>query len=486
MRPTLLFLATAILSAASLKIESGLADHQVYQRNAEGRATISVRGKTTASGAIEARVVRGPLAVTGLDWQNAGSAANGEFRVELAGVPTGGPYRVDLRVAGDTEVTSVHNILVGDLWVLAGQSNMQGVGDLVDVEQPNALVHSFDMAHQWLVAEEPLHTLVSARNPVHWSRPGGPGSQPEKFEGERLRRYIAERRKGAGLGLTFAVEMVKRTGVPVGLLPCAHGGTSMDQWNPELRDKSGEALYGSMIMRVRDAGGKVTGVLWYQGESDANPKAAPEFQAKFERLVAAVRADTATPDLPFYWVQIGRHVAGASAVEWNLVQDMQRKAESTIARSGMVAAIDSDLDDGIHVSTPDLKRVGRRMANLACHDLFPSVAQCVPLKRGPRPVSSTFAAGTVRVVFSDVNGGLVARGRVAGFSIHGADGAALPMIYKARIDPANPSHVLLSIGGKMPEGATLRYGHGRDPYVNLLDRADMAAPVFGPLPITMQ
>ncbi len=486
MRPLLACLAATALSAATLKIESGLADHQVYQRDASGRATISARGKTAASGAVEARVVRGPLPVAGLDWQSAGSAAGGEFRLDLAGVPSGGPYRVDLRVAGDAEVTSVHNILVGDLWVLAGQSNMQGVGDLVDVEQPNALVHSFDMAHQWLVAEEPLHTLPSARNPVHWSRPGGPGTEPQKMEGERLRKFLAERRKGAGLGLPFAVEMVKRTGVPIGLLPCAHGGTSMDQWNPELRDKSGEALYGSMMMRIRDAGGKVAGVLWYQGESDANPKAAPEFQAKFERLVAAVRADTATPDLPFYFVQLGRHVAAASPLEWNGVQEMQRKAESTIVRSGMVAAADTELDDGIHVGVQDLKRLGRRMANLACHDLFPSIAQCAVLKRGPRPVSATFAAGTVRVVFDGVNGGLVSRGRVMGFSIHNAEGAPVPAIYKARVDPANPAHVLLSIGGKLPEGATLRYGFGRDPYVNLTDRADMAAPVFGPMPITMQ
>jgi sialate O-acetylesterase len=482
MRPAVLLLAAAVLPAASLKIDSGLADHQVYQRDSGGFATILAHGKTTASGAVEVRIMRGLIPVSGFDWRAAGSAANGEFRIEVTGVPTGGPYRVDLRAAGDADVTSVHNILVGDLWVLAGQSNMQGVGDLVDVEQPNALVHSFDMAHQWGVAEEPLHTLVSAKNPVHWPRTSG---QPEKYEGERLRKYIAERRKGAGLGLPFAVEMVKRTGVPVGLLPCAHGGTSMDQWNPELRDKSGEALYGSMMMRIREAGGRVTGVLWYQGESDANPKAAPEFQGKFERLVAALRADTATPDLPFYFVQLGRNVSRASPVEWNAVQEMQRKAESAIARSGMVAAVDTDLDDGIHVGTQDLKRLGRRLANLACHDLFPSVAQCVPLKRGPRPVSATFAAGVVRVVYSEVNGGLLSRGRLMGFSIHGADGAPVPLIYKARIDPGNPSHVLLSIGGKLPEGATLWYGHGRDPYVNLADRADMAAPAFGPMPIAV-
>jgi len=57
------------------------------------------------------------------------------------------------------------------------------------------------------------------------------------------------------------------------------------------------------------------------------------------------------------------------------------------------------------------------------------------------------------------------------------------VIYKARVDPADSSVVLLSIGGKLPEGAKLHYGYGKDPYCNLRDAADMAAPVFGPMTI---
>ncbi|MGH9674545.1 MAG: hypothetical protein ACRD44_15305, partial [Bryobacteraceae bacterium] len=163
-----------------------------------------------------------------------------------------------------------------------------------------------------------------------------------------------------------------------------------------------------------------------------------------------------------------------------------RKAESAVPRSGMIAAIDTDLDDGIHVGVQDLKRLGRRLANLACHDLFPAVASCAGYKRGPRPALATFTAGTVRVEFNEVNGRLLSRGLISGFTIHGADGAPLPLIYKTRVDPANTSHVLLSIGGKLPEGATLRYGYGRNPYANLHDQADMAVPVFGPIPIQVQ
>ena len=87
------------------------------------------------------------------------------------------------------------------------------------------------------------------------------------------------------------------------------------------------------------------------------------------------------------------------------------------------------------------------------------------------------------MAFSDVNGRLRSTGRVSGFSIHGPDGAALPLIFKSRLDPADPSAILLHISGKFPEGATLHYGYGKDPYCNVQDQAGMAVPVFGPLPI---
>jgi sialate O-acetylesterase len=411
------------------------------------------------------------LPVAGFDWREIGRVGAGHWSGELHGVPLGGPYRLELRLAASDAVTSINNILVGDLWVLAGQSNMQGVGNLVDVELPHELVHNFDMAGHWVVAEEPLHTLPNAMDRVHW--PFNAQKQPERYTGERLARYVAERRKGAGLGLPFAVEMVRANGVPIGLISRAHGGTSMDQWSPALRDKGGDSLYGSMLGAVRAVGGKAAGVLWYQGESDANPKAAPEFQAKFERLVTAIREDLGQPALPFYYVQIGRHLNNQNVAEWNAVQEMQRKAELTIANSGMVAAVDLDLDDGIHVGTQDLKLLGKRLANLALNRT----------RRGPRPVSAAFQNGVLRVAFSDVNGGLRSAGRMAGFTVHNAAGEPVPMIYKARFDPADPNAVLLHIGGKLPEGATLRYGYGKDPYCNLRDQAGMGAPVFGPMAI---
>src|SRR5579871_368894 len=150
------------------------------------------------------------------------------------GLPVGGPY----------ELEGARDILVGDLWVLGGQSNMEGLGDMVDLEPPIPYVRSFQSREEWAVAEEPLHWLAESPRSVHhllWGAPGVPESMPPRDPG---------RPKGAGLGLTFAKTYYAATGVPVGLIPCAHGGTTMDQWNPALEAEGEPSLYGAACARV--------------------------------------------------------------------------------------------------------------------------------------------------------------------------------------------------------------------------------------------
>ena len=404
------------------------------------------------------------------------------WTAQIKGIPTGGPYRMEVRVEGTTAIRSIDNILVGDLWILAGQSNMEGLGELVDVQQPDPLVHSFDMADQWEVAQEPLHTLPRGDRSGALEAKHLEGEY-ERLTGDRLQEYVQERKKGAGLGLPFAVIMAKRTGIPVGLIPCAHGGTSMAQWNPLCDQEEVTRCTGPMYRRFEAVGGKVKGLLWYQGESDANAKAAPEFASNFKYFVKTVRKDFKQPDLPFYYVQIGRHISDSNVTEWNEVQEAQLTAESEIPNAGMVASVDLALDDGIHISTADLKRLGRRLADRVCHDLFPRLADYGELKPGPRAVSASFKSGVVRVRFTGVNMRLESQGRISGFSIHDGAGKPVAAIYKTMIDPAEASTVLLYISGKLPEKAAIWYGSGTDPYCNLHDSADFAVPVFGPLPI---
>jgi hypothetical protein len=72
---------------------------------------------------------------------------------------------------------------------------------------------------------------------------------------------------------------------------------------------------------------------------------------------------------------------------------------------------------------------------------------------------------------------------VEGFSLRRPDGAEIKLIYNAAVDPADGSVVILKLQNPAPEDASLEYGAGLDPLCNLTDLEDMAAPVFGPLPL---
>ncbi|MGQ9488906.1 MAG: sialate O-acetylesterase [Armatimonadota bacterium] len=461
-----------------LIVQQGVSDYQVLQRDSEEWAQVNVSGmcRSDAEGVVEAQVLKSGEVVQ--EWLPVGSAQGGRWSASLT-LQTGGAYTLRFRLSHQPEeMVEVKEVLVGDLWVLAGQSNMEGVGDLVDVEQPHPLVHSYTMAESWEVAREPLHWLCCSIDSVHNSNGVVPGD-------EQHAEWHRTRNKGAGLGLPFAKAMVEATGVPIGLVPCAHGGTSMTQWSPDLAHLRGGSLYGSMLRRFRAVGGKVKGVLWYQGESDANPNDAPLFAERFTHFIKRVRADFGDPGLPFYYVQIGRFVIAMPTegeLAWNQLQDTQRRLAGEIPNVAMVASVDLELDDLIHIGTQGLKRLGKRLANIALRELFGRR----DIQLGPRLLDACIdnAEGTrVRVRFADVNGRLVAPGRVAGFSIRTAQNHPYRLIYKMEVDKASPTDVLLHLTEPCPENAFLWYGSGFDPYCNVTDEADMAVPVFTAVPI---
>ena len=470
------------------------AAHQVFQRDANGLADIPV---ILPADLKDARIV-------GVRLTNAQATpvfADGK----LGRVATGGPYfaAVTIDIKGtQREEIQAGPFFVGDLWVLAGQSNMQGVGDLVDVTPPNALVSSLGMDGKWAKAAEPLHWLSDSPDPVH---SGDPAGRAKRSEDEHKTRN-----KGAGLGLPFAAAMVQATNVPVGLVACAHGGTSMEQWNPNKRGEGGKSLYGSMLRQFKLAGGKVKGLLWYQGESDSmgGQPLADAFARTFADFIAAVRADFGQPELPFYYVQIGRFVNPADPKPWNTVQDAQRRLADEVPNTAVVSVIDLELDDGIHVGTAGLKRVGKRLAEIALREQFGQPGGTTPtLDRVFKGANNTLVVrfkGVNRVQPSAPNqagqmmqngmggpravstarrpGGLQPERHVAGFSIRKADGKEIPLIYEAMVGTSRDT-VILKLSGGIPEGASLHYGWGLDPYCNLTDTLDMAVPVFGPIPL---
>lgn len=396
------------------------------------------------------------------DYQVLQRDPDGKARVTLSDgslqeLETGGPYEID----------GAREIYVGDLWILAGQSNMEGCGDLVDLEEPSPYVHLFGMNEEWSVAEEPLHWLSDSPRDVHfqlWGLPGAPAVRPP---------HDPNRVKGSGLGLKFAKACHAATGVPIGLIAAAHGGTSMTQWNPDLKDLAGGSLYGATRERFKAVGGKVAGILWYQGESDTGPDDYPLFQERFHKLVQAFRDDLGQPDLPFYYVQLGRFTVpdDKEAVDgWNAAREAQRLFAGTLPNTDVVAAIDLGLDDGIHIGTSGLKKLGERLCRVATGYGAPAL-ESITLEHNPQ---------RLRIAFSHVHGALTSAGRPAGFSFRNADGLEPHRPYKIALD--GNAVLLYFDANPIPENVSVFYGWGLDPYCNIVDSADMPIPTFGPVP----
>jgi sialate O-acetylesterase len=477
---------------------------RVYQRDINGKADIPI--------IVDASQRRVELVNAILENPDTSAAGITFVDGKLAGVPAGGPYtiRCQIKIGGNPATTTIDNVYVGDLWVLAGQSNMEGLGDLVDVTPPHPSVMLLGMDGRWRPAEEPLHWLLDSPDPVH--------SGDANKRAARAAEAHKTRRKGAGLGLPFAAAMVESTGVPIGLVACAHGGTNMAEWNPAKASQGGNSLYGSMLRQVKLAGGKVKGVLWYQGESDgmSAENVWKAYPAVFTDFIAAVRSDFGEPDLPFYFVQIGRFVVGALPKGWNAVQDAQRVIPERVPNTAVVSVIDLELDDFIHVGTQGLKRAGQRLAQIAQRELFGQLGATTPtldrVIQGPnntlvvkfKGVNMTPAGpyglavrggiggmmggaggvGGMRSVQATAGGmnnvGLTPERHIAGFSIRKEDGTEIPLIYEACVGTSRDT-VILKLEKRVPEKAYLWYGYGLFPYCNLTDGQDMAVPVFGPI-----
>ncbi len=369
------------------------------------------------------------------------------------------------------------------VWVLAGQSNMEGNGYVETESADPSPVLTFGSRGEmsWKPAAEPLHSAKNPGQGAGWAAAplGRPLAQPVI--------------KGVGPGLTFARDHFARVKQPVGLIPCAVGGTSLAQWDPGKRADS-KSLYGAMLAKVKASGAKVAGVLWYQGEADAvgGAESAASYGKRFEAFIAAVRADLGNPELPFVFAQLSRYVTSRAEWNdpWNMVQEAQRVLPARVPRTACVSTIDLSLDDPIHVSTDGERRLGRRMARAAA-----AIDAGAGATFGPRITGVAFVAGRrdeIIVSFEGVKGSLstVASGRadaapavsqrVAGFSLAAKDGTPLDPPFDAALG-ADGKSVVLRLPGAAPDGATVWYGRGLNPFCNLVDGADDAVPVSGPL-----
>ena len=449
-----------------MQILSGLFPEMVMQRTAGDVCKQLITGRAEPRQAVLVKVQKNGRVVRGWNDVVLGKAnTKGRFEVVLKGLPTGGAYTITLN-CGDAQYVA-DDVLIGDVWVLAGQSNMEGIGDIKFNEDSHPQVRAFYMEDRWGVAQHPLHNLGMATVPAH--KIISPGLTPGQ-------RGI----KSVGPGLRFAKTLQAKHDVPQGVIACAHGGTSMDQWKPSASTKT---LFGAMMHRIHLNGGRVAGMAWYQGESDCALGCKDIYTKKMQRMVAALRKKVG--NIPVAMVQLGSFAKWECqhGKDWDELREAQRVLPETISKLAVVPAIDLALDDPIHIGGDGHQILGERLAEAVDSVRYgarvsapPIAVKNIGIVRDKRTNEKL-----IEITYKNVVGELQAPGRAHGFAVVTSQGDPTNAIYRTELH-GNKVLLRLAVFGEADlQGAGVGYGLGHLPYCNITDAGGRSVPCFGPI-----
>jgi hypothetical protein len=224
-----------------------------------------------------------------------------------------------------------------DIFLLVGQSNMAGRGPLSEVDPlANPRIQMF-RGNRWQQAQEPLHT-----------------DKPD--------------RAGVGLASGFALELLQHTpGARIGLVPCAVGGTPLSRWLP------GRDLYETAVETCNRAltEGALKGILWHQGESDANDaELAHSYSVRFHDMVNGFRQQFGSSEIPVIAGELGTFLIGEDRPR-PYVESINAQLRDLV---GILPAYGfaksnglTDLGDHVHFDAKSLREFGVRYAQQYQH-----------------------------------------------------------------------------------------------------------------------
>ncbi|WP_026063104.1 sialate O-acetylesterase [Pedobacter arcticus] len=353
---TILILLISGHSFAQINLPSFFSDNMILQRNAE----VSFWGW----GNKGAEVTVTP------SWSNemikVPTTGHARFDVKLKTPEAGGPYEITVTTGIYKKV--IKNILIGEVWLCSGQSNMQWnsynrLKEMLD-ELPNATNPKIRLLNVSNIA-----SLTSQDNTFDsWQE-----SNPETVAGF------------SAIGYFIAKHMSEELNVPVGIINSSWGGTAAEFWTParvidadeELAanakkqrpapSKPYEAgsLWNSMINPF--VGYNISGVFWYQGES--NIVSYSGYNKLFSAMINSWRTAWKS-DFPFYYVQIAPYDYKSKPEEQRgaLLREQQVQTLS-LPKTGM--AVVTDLVPDVANIHPTRKvEVAKRLADLALVEVY--------------------------------------------------------------------------------------------------------------------
>ncbi len=446
-------------------IDEGPSNWQIFQQGADGCADIPVSGRWATNNGkalgVEVRLVLEDScqsAAAHLDWSRATMRPNGTWSAVLRGVPAGGLYRLETRLMvqlpeflcpfrGDMR----HFLGVGDLWIIAGQSNSAGCGLGTYTDPPQLGVHLFNNAMQWSLASQPLNESTDSAHTAN-REDGNSAHSP---------------------WLTWAKLVRNAMGFPIGLIQTSLGGSPLRLWNPT--EPGSDSLYDTMLQAVAGAGGKARGVLWYQGETDAIEHIADTYERRFAAAVRAWRKALKNPTLAVLTVQLNRlrqAVDEKGDANWTILREAQRRVANKLAGVTVTPTLDLPLSDPIHNSPHGNLLLAQRVADAALGAVY---GRNIPW-RAPQPVKAKRLRGgaAIEITFADVAKlGTTAPDAVP-FRVEDSAG----VVPVEKVEYPGGVKLRLKLGRKAAGRTVVHGGYGADPAVVPYD-ATRIMPMLG-------
>lgn len=407
-----IFFFIVLVSQAKVTLPPVLADNMVLQQKSEvalwGKADPDAKIVITTTWAKDKVTVR--------------AGQDGRWFARVATPQAGGPYEIAFN---DGEKVILKNVLIGEVWICSGQSNMnmrmrgaetqpvEGSAELIMGADPSTPIRSCNLEH--IMAFDPQEECEAK----WWE------NTPEGVADASATAYF------------FAKRLYEVLKVPVGIIHASWGSTPIEAWmSPQLladefasefdlshfetkvwREKRPfqmpGVLYNGMLYSLRNYTAK--GFIWYQGCTNrSNPEQYKRLQPAFVKML---RKDWNNEKMPFYYVQIAPHRSNPPEFMWAQAQNL-----ADIPYSGMACVHDNGEYNVIH---PAKKQpVGDRLAYLA---LTKDYGMDYIDADTPVPVKFEFKEGEAIVTFNDMKMGLSPSAQdIDGFELAGEDGVFHP------------------------------------------------------------
>lgn len=490
-------LALAFPLAAHVTLPKLFTDHMVLQRDEPvhvwgwalrgQKVTVSFRGET----------------------ESATADAAGRWDVYLSPGSAGGPF--DLEVHGTNEIT-LHDILVGDVWVASGQSNMEmPVSGFDAAAAGGKAAPTKDSAKEIAAANHPQIRLLRLEK-QHSAFPLDDVITAKGWQ------VCAPETVGpfAAVAYFFARDLQAATNVTIGVIQSTWGGTQGAGWvsmetltsDPDqlplladcdarfrnratetrqinmnkLMDEADRAagrpvtstrvrqfpeswrpagLFNGMIAPLAPL--RIKGFLWYQGESDWEVLNGRHYGKLLPALIADWRRTWKQGNLPFLFVQTASH--GSAPFAWPPVREAQRRTLA-VANTGM--ATTTDIGDEANVHPANKQDVGLRLSLIARALVY---GQPVEFS-GPAYRETSSRGNGLQVWFDHANGMTAKGGTLEGFEIAGADHQFVPATAEIRGD------AVFVTSAQISKPVFVRYAWRSNPVLTLYNAAGLPASPF--------